>query len=435
MLDSFSVANFKSFSVADLPLADLTVLVGANASGKSNLIEGLQLLSWLARGRRLHDLQASLREREVSVRGLETELTRVPGQPIRFFATLRGLDEVGPLKLAVSIGKRAGQPGLSIVEESLEAPELEASTLPVYAATPAEGLSGTLKVAYNTFSRGRTKPEIPAIDQQAVFTQLTTPAHFDGKHTRSLEVIPRAAQFVQRTLESVKFLDPNPSAMRGYSFANETELAPNGRNVSAVLFGLCQTKEGKEAVLDFVRALPEQQITDVTFVQTPRNEAMVQLSESFGTQAVPRDAGLLSDGTLRVLAIAAALLSAKQGDLVVIEEIDNGVHPSRAQHLVDMIQRTARQRGLRVLLTTHNPALMNALRPEALQAVVVCYRDEAGSSRLVRLADVPRYPELLAQGRLGDVATRGVLEKFVKPEPDGQYEFGEFFELLKASEG
>lgn len=434
MLDSFSVANFKSFAAADLPLADLTVLVGANASGKSNLIEGLQLLSWLARGRRLHDLQASLREREVSLRGLETELTRTPGEPLRFFATLRGPPELGPLKLALSIGRRAGQPGLCVVEETLDAPELE-STLPLYSAVPADGLSGTLKVAYNNFSRGRTKPEIPAIDQQAVFTQLTTPAHFDGRHSRSLEVIPRAAQHLQRTLESVKFLDPNPSAMRAYSFKNENELATNGRNVSAVLFGLCQTQEGKAAVLEFVRALPEQLITDVGFVETPRSEVMVQLSESFGANEVPRDAGLLSDGTLRVLAIAAALLSAKPGDLVVIEEIDNGVHPSRAQHLADMIQSTAQRRGLRVLLTTHNPALMNALRPEALAAVVVCFRDEAGNSRLVRLADLPRYPELVAQGRLGDIATRGVLEKFIRPKRDDQYEFGEFFELLKASEG
>jgi predicted ATPase len=435
VLDSFAVANFKSFSEAELPLADLAVLVGANASGKSNLIEGLQLLSWMARGRRLHDLHTSLREREVSLRGLETELPRVAGLPIRFRASLRGLSELGPLKLNVWLGHRAGQPGLSIVHESLEAPELENSTLPLYTAMPADGLAGTLKVAYNNFSRGRTKPEVHAIDQQAVFTQLTTPAHFDGRHVRSLELIPRAAHFVQHTLESIKFLDPNPSAMRSYSFKNETELAPNGRNVSAVLFTLCETPEGKQAVLEFVRALPEQQIVDVTFVETPRNEAMVQLSESFGPRAVPRDAGLLSDGTLRVLAVAAALLTAKKGDLVVIEEIDNGVHPSRAQHLVDMIQRTASQRGLRVLLTTHNPALMNALRPEALNAVVACYRDEEGNSRLVRLADLPQYPELLAQGRLGDVATRGILERFLRPKPDQQYEFGEFFDLLKASEG
>ena len=52
MLKSFHVANFKSFGPAGgtLHLAPLTVLIGANASGKSNLIEAMRFLSWLASG-------------------------------------------------------------------------------------------------------------------------------------------------------------------------------------------------------------------------------------------------------------------------------------------------------------------------------------------------------------------------------------------------
>ncbi len=161
---------------------------------------------------------------------------------------------------------------------------------------------------------------------------------------------------------------------------------------------------------------------------------MVQLVESFGAKNVARDAALLSDGTLRVLAIAAALLSVEPGTLVVIEEIDNGVHPSRARHLIEQIQRVAAERSLRVLLTTHNPALMNALSPRALAATVVCYRNEAGNSSLVRLQDLSRYPELLAQGRLGDVAASGALDRFIK-NANVAYDPTPFFELLKASEG
>lgn len=45
MLKSFSIKNFKSYRRATLPLAPLTVLIGANASGKSNAIEAMRLLS------------------------------------------------------------------------------------------------------------------------------------------------------------------------------------------------------------------------------------------------------------------------------------------------------------------------------------------------------------------------------------------------------
>ncbi len=47
MIQSVTIKNFKSFREATLPLAPLTVLIGANASGKSNAIEAMQLLSWL----------------------------------------------------------------------------------------------------------------------------------------------------------------------------------------------------------------------------------------------------------------------------------------------------------------------------------------------------------------------------------------------------
>lgn len=92
---------------------------------------------------------------------------------------------------------------------------------------------------------------------------------------------------------------------------------------------------------------------------------MVQLTESFGGKDCVWDIPVLSDGTLRVLAVAAALLSAPEGSLVIIEEIDNGVHPSRAGMLLENIQRVAESRGVRVLVTTHNPELMDALPSQA----------------------------------------------------------------------
>ena len=124
---------------------------------------------------------------------------------------------------------------------------------------------------------------------------------------------------------------------------------------------------------------------------------------------------------MRVLAIAAAMLSAPEGSLVVIEEIDNGVHPSRARRLLEQIQGIASRRNLRVLLSTHNPALLDALPDSAVPEVVFCYRHLGdGASRLVRLADVADYPELIAQGTLGALMTSGTLERFVKHHQTGE---------------
>lgn len=147
---------------------------------------------------------------------------------------------------------------------------------------------------------------------------------------------------------------------------------------------------------------------------------MVTLTETFGGTSTTYDASLLSDGTLRVLAIAAAILSAR-GALVVIEEIDNGVHPSRAGRLLNQMSRIAKERNLRVLISSHNPALLDALPDDAVPNVVFCYRSpQDGTSRLVRLTDLPDYPELIAQGSVGHLMTRGLIERFVKEHPGSE---------------
>jgi len=207
--------------------------------------------------------------------------------------------------------------------------------------------------------------------------------------------------------------------MRGYSPSVPTRLDGHGSNLSGVLYDICEKQSQKEAVLSFVRGLPEQEIRDIDFLQTPRNEVMVRVTESFGGQEQTWDAPLLSDGTLRALAVAAAFLSAPEGSMVVMEEVENGVHPSRARMLIENIYKTARTRHVRALITTHNPALVDALPDEAIGDVVCCYRDhEEGDSRLVRLADLDRYPELVAQGPLGELMTRQVIDRFLKERAD-----------------
>ena len=56
MLTSLTLRNFKSYQEATLSLAPITFLIGANASGKSNALEAIRLLSWLAKGSRLDDI-------------------------------------------------------------------------------------------------------------------------------------------------------------------------------------------------------------------------------------------------------------------------------------------------------------------------------------------------------------------------------------------
>jgi AAA15 family ATPase/GTPase len=63
MLSTFSVQDFKSFREATLRFSPATILIGANGSGKSNLLEALQLASWIGSGRKLDPLLTAIRDR------------------------------------------------------------------------------------------------------------------------------------------------------------------------------------------------------------------------------------------------------------------------------------------------------------------------------------------------------------------------------------
>lgn len=103
---------------------------------------------------------------------------------------------------------------------------------------------------------------------------------------------------------------------------------------------------------------------------------------------------------------------------MVIEEIDNGTHPSRAAPLLEHISDIAKRRDLRVLISSHDPALLDATPNEAVGDVVFCYRDDkTGASRLTRLADLAGYPRLVARAPLGRLMTQGVVDRFIKQMP------------------
>jgi len=423
MLTAITLSDFKSYRQARLPLSPLTVLIGANASGKSNVIEGMRLLSWLAQGQRLSAIQYAVQSGDRVVRGTVEDLAYQRGNSFGLGVETNAKEWN---RLSMNLTRRAD--GLHITAEALTH---EGATVSLYSLDqPSSGQGTDAGVAYNNFSKGRNKPRVTCSDQAAIFTQLTSPATFDAGHKASRERIPPVTKELERWLAAMLFLDPVPAQMRGYSFPSDTVLQGNGRNVSAVLFNLWGREEqassepiahNRQAILSFIQSLPEQDIAGLSFLEEPRGGVMVKLTETFGGQTKDYDASLLSDGTLRVLAIAAAMLSAIEGSLVVIEEIDNGVHPSRAHHLLEQIQRIASERSLRVLLSTHNPAMLDALPDSAVPDVVFCYRDPAdGASRLVRLAEVPDYPELIAQGTLGHLMTSGALERFVKYHPTGE---------------
>ena len=123
----------------------------------------------------------------------------------------------------------------------------------------------------------------------------------------------------------------------------------------------------------------------------------------------------LSDGTLRFLGELTALLTAPPGSLILIEEIENGLHPARVHLLVELLTGLTAERNVQVLATTHSPAVLGALvnaDPELAKAALIFGRvpDEPGTV-VRRLGDLPHFEEVAQRRGIEHLFTTQWLER------------------------
>ncbi|QRO12614.1 ATP-binding protein [Moraxella osloensis] len=415
MTENFSITikNFKSYKEATLPLAPLTLLIGANASGKSNAIEAFRFLSWVAGGERLSTLKNRVNDSDKIIRGNVSDL---PFRETEQFVLSFSADSSN-YESIFNIRFNEIYFGFEIIETENE------NFIFTFDDVADDGIYVSQESLSNNFAIDENKTifSIKNSDYSDVFNLSKELLSFFLKENGSpykIEKIYNDINFLKSLILNAYFFDFVPSQMR-YESLSEKDLRSNGQNLAGVLHYLCEkdrhASDNKTKLLNLIKSLPEQNIIDIKFYVDHRERVEFALIENFGNTPKEFPMDLLSDGTLKVLAIATALLSVSTGSTLVIEEIDNSIHPSRAHDILSLMRQYAEERGLKLLLSTHNPALMDAIPDEALADVVFCYRDpQQGDSRLVRLGDLDDYVGLVVQGSLGDLVKRGIVERFVK---------------------
>ncbi|HEX4999721.1 MAG TPA: AAA family ATPase [Terriglobia bacterium] len=100
-----------------------------------------------------------------------------------------------------------------------------------------------------------------------------------------------------------------------------------------------------------------------------------------------------SDGTLKMLAYLVLLYDPAPPPFIGIEEPENFLHPRLLPELAEECRAAAERAQL--LITTHSPFFINALRPEEVR---VLYRDEHGYTHAIRAADIQGVPEFMNAG-------------------------------------
>ena len=409
--------DFKGFKDVSIELLHpFTLLIGPNGSGKTNVIEAIELLSFIARGQPLYEIaDVGRTETGLQVRGGLQACGRTSKDNffIGFSASVKLDGAFKPVAYRLKIGTK---PHPQILKE-----ELELHGRVIYETLPKnpESASRDLAVKYDNFARGGKKPQTAASSERSVLSQYRDIA----EKNRNLRQCLQLVHIIMDHLQASFVFDPNPKLMHGYERIGNNVLSKDGANLSAVLHSLSTGDEAQQAslgrLLSQISQLPDEPYEKFSFTKTDLGDVIFGLCEKTGYTV---DARSLSDGTLRTLAILTALETVQEGSHVIVEEFDNGLHPSRVSVLTSAIAEATERRDLRVLVTTHNPATMNNLTPEQMKGVVLCtWSEEKQAADLVDLESLPRSDELLERGQLGDLVSRRVIEQYLAPEFEEQH--------------
>ena len=407
MITSLRLVNFKNFADETLRVGPFTVLVGANASGKSNIRDAFRILHGIGRRSLLPEIIGGNREAGWQpIRGAYNEIIRF-GQSA--FSLEVGLNlHKRDLRYLIEIGHDEETGTFHVRKE-----EFQDESRIVYTADwdPAGFI---ITKNPDPWPGDQHKylgfPHLQPILSTSIFDLANMQNFEDAPDYRPS--LAEDAALIERSIEmfgSIRFFELSLERMREPAFPDATTLGDSGENLTAVLHEIYSDPKRRETLISWVRELTPMDVTDLEFPRDPSGRVHLMLGEANGRKVSAYSA---SDGTLRFLAILAVLLGKNSEGLYFFEEIDTGIHPARQWLLLELIEKQVAKNNIQIMTTTHAPDLLTFVNDSTFENTsVVCRLEDSHDSIIRPVAELPDAKKLRKSGRgLGGLLTEGWME-------------------------
>jgi len=418
MITGLQLRGFKNFREAALPLGNLSLLVGTNASGKSNLRDAFRFLHGISRSYTLAEI---IGEKWIEggsqvwkgIRGGTRETAYWGTTTFLLESLLSNIDteDTYQYQIEVELSENGRPP--RVIRESLYHmwPNLLlGDNSMIFDSHPSEEpptQEGT-QYLFVRLPRGdrnrRQGKRLRCISSQPALPQVVL-------HDEASADVKKIAKKVLKMLESMRFLDLVPDAMRIPSLPGQDILGDRGENLSSVLQTICESESSKKAILEWIRELTPLDVVDFEFVPDQTGKVLVTLVESGGQKTSAYSA---SDGTLRFLAVIAAMLGPKPAKFYFFEELENGIHPTRLNLLLQLIEQKTADGKIQVVATTHSPQLLGFLSEESRKNAALIYRlANQPDAKIKSILQIPDAERILREQDLARLLSSGWLEDAV----------------------
>ena len=418
MIERIVIENFKSLRKVDLALGRVNLFIGTNASGKSNFLEALRVLEGIGNGFTIQEIlngkpKTSTSDVWEGVRG---------GSGHACFA---GSDDAGEIAIKV-YGKWHGIMTLTRPEGweyyiSFSPNDRGKVTDEYIVANKLKYKRGVLPERFHQNPSQPMLGMVQEIRRQGVTLDHLSEAHISreddqdhlGNDEVALDDMPETEFLFRlhnlaRLLSNVERIDLVPKVLRDYSQVKwARRMGEHGEDFAAVVNLICDEEHTKDAYLTWLRELRPEQIDDVGTKAGAVEDWMFMLRENGRMFPAP----VLSEGTLRFAALTAAFFQESMPSVMMIEEIENGIHPSRIQILLELMRSQAEYRKMQVMATTHSATILDWLQEGDYKTTFLCRRDEStGESKICSLASLPYFMEVIEKRSASELFSEGWME-------------------------
>ena len=441
MITSIRLKNFKNFADETLRVGPFTILVGANASGKSNIRDAFRFLHGIGRGYTLAEIMGGKygvggQLEWEPLRGAVNEIVRFGQSAFSLEVGIKSANEIEPATVKnINYSLQIQRDDTNGIRFRVTAESLTVDSEVLYTSQPSDNVMSTqekdskLDLCLNT-SAGQVERDdivVVASDRPGLIQPDFLETLLDNEYVLLKHLGKNTLEWVSiviRELERIRLLELSPERMREPAFPGATVLGDSGENLPVVLQEICADSKRKEVLISWIAELTPMDVTGFEFPLDPSGRVHFMLCEANGRKVSAYSA---SDGTLRFLALLAVLLGDNPNGLYFFDEIDTGIHPVRLSLLMDLIERQTAKRSIQVIATTHAPTLLTVMNDDTFENSSVVCRLEDNTDAIIRpLAKLPNVRELRQDQGLARLHESGWMEDILffseenEEEADGE---------------
>jgi ABC-type cobalamin/Fe3+-siderophores transport system ATPase subunit len=340
MVTKFRVRNYRSFVDAEAKLAPFTLLIGANGSGKSNLLKFFQATTYQFRW---------------------------------------VVDEKNPSRALENVVSLRANPRSEHPHKNKSLPE---TLWPKHRQeeTNVKGFSLTIDGEEYEYTTGDDPHDYDFRVNQLLPWHRRWPTLWNPKERNA-----HSFQFPQDNIDlAAPIYKPQPGKIAQFETTSISPIVETDGSGTCATLDYLKTSEHEEK-FNKLEMLLKKYIPEVEklSLKPGDNKKQIQVTEKTGLTFPAQD---LSDGTLIIISLLTILHQVNKPPFLLLEDLDRALHPRLLERFVPLIQRIAENSGTNIIATTHNPIVVDFFGDNT-QGVLIVEKIN-GESRVRCLQDI-----------------------------------------------